>query len=108
MDLQVYYKRIRDIEESLKGPSVVVVSQETPDGGREGVRTEVSRRVAAKMLVEGVARIATEEETAAFLSEQAEAKKHAEQAAAAARVQFALLSPNELRNLKNPVRQDGK
>jgi len=35
MDLQVYFKKIRAVEESLKDPSAVVVSLETQDGGRE-------------------------------------------------------------------------
>src|ERR1035437_1336757 len=56
MDLQAYFKKIRAMEERLKDPSVVLVSPETQDGGREGVRTEVPRRIAATMIVEGTAR----------------------------------------------------
>jgi hypothetical protein len=48
MDLQIYYRKIRAMEDSLKDPSVVLVSLETPDGGREGVRTEVPRRIGAR------------------------------------------------------------
>jgi len=100
MDLQVYYKKIRALEESLKDPSVVVVSLETPDGGRAGVRTEVSRRTAARMVVEGGARLAAPEETRAFLEQKAEAKRQADQLAAAARMQLTVISPSDLKKLR--------
>src|ERR1022692_1649996 len=58
MDLQAYFKKIRAMEERLKDPSGVLVSLETQDGGREGVRTEVPRRIAATMIVEGTASLA--------------------------------------------------
>jgi protein-disulfide isomerase-like protein with CxxC motif len=107
MDLQVYYKKIRALEESLRDPSAVLVSLETPDGGREGVRTEVPRRIAAKMIVEGGARLATTEEAREFQDQKAEAKRQADQLAAASRMQFAVISPNELRKLKGGA-QPGK
>lgn len=100
MDLQVYYKKIRAMEGSLRDPSVVLVSLETPDGGREGIRTEVPRRTAAKMIVEGAARLATAEEASEFQEEKVEAKRQADQLAAASRMQFTVVSPNELRRLK--------
>lgn len=100
MDLQIYYKKIHEVEENLKDPSVVVISLATPDGGREGVRTEVSRRIAAKMIVEGAARMATADEARQFQEEKAEAKRQADQVAAASRMQFTVISPNELRKLK--------
>ncbi len=100
MDLQVFYKKIRAMEESIKDPSVVLVSLETPDGGREGVRTEVPRRIAATMIVEGFARLATADEARDFQLEKSEAKRAADQLSAASRMQFAVISPNELRRLK--------
>jgi hypothetical protein len=75
MDLQVYYKKIRAMEESLRDPSVVLISLDTPDGGREGVRTEVPRRIAARMMVEGSARLATTEEAREFHAGNVEAKR---------------------------------
>ncbi len=107
MDLQIYYKKIRETEDSLKDPSVLLVSLETPDGGRAGVRTEVPRRVGAKMIVEGCARLASAEEAREFQEQKAEAKRQADQVAAASRMQFTVISPNELRKLKGAV-QPGK
>ncbi|MGA2134611.1 MAG: hypothetical protein ABSH50_20180 [Bryobacteraceae bacterium] len=100
MDLQIYYKKIREAEENLKEPCVVVISLATPDGGREGVKTEVPRRIAAKMIVEGAVRLATAEETRDFQEQKAEAKRQADQTAAASRLQFTVVSPSELRKLK--------
>ncbi len=66
MDLQVYYQSIRGVEATIPGEFAVIVSLNTKDGGREGVRSEVSRYIAARAVVENWARLATEEETAAF------------------------------------------
>jgi hypothetical protein len=107
MDLQAYYKKIRAMEGTLTDPSVVLVSLETPDGGREGVRTEVPRRIAARMIVEGGARLATAEEAREFQERKTEAKRQADQLAAASRMQFTVISPNELRKLKGAA-QPGK
>jgi hypothetical protein len=101
MDLQAYYKKIRALEENMKDPSVVLVSLETPDGGREGVRTEAPRRIAARMIVEGGARLATAGEAREFQEQKAEAKRQADQLAAASRMQFTVISPTELRKLKS-------
>jgi hypothetical protein len=107
MDLQVYFKKIRAMDESLKDPAIVLVSLETPDGGREGVRTEVPRRIAARMIVEGGARLATAAEAREFQEQKTEAKRQADQIAAASRMQFTVISPNELRKLKGGA-QPGK
>jgi hypothetical protein len=108
MDLQIYYRKIRELEESFKEPSVVVVSQGTPDGGREGVFTEVPRRTAAKLIVEGTARLATSEEAADFQEKKAEAKRQADQVAAASRMQFTVVSPTELKKLRSGTRPGGE
>jgi hypothetical protein len=108
MDLQMYYRKIREIEHNLSTPSVVVTSHDTPDGGREGVFTEVSRRTAAKMIVEGSARLATEQEATDFRERNGEAKIRADQLAAASRMQFTVVSTNDLRKLKSGTRPGGE
>jgi hypothetical protein len=100
MDLNLYYQKIRDMESKITDTFPVVVSNETPDGGKPGVLTEVTRRIAARMLVEGSARLATAEEATAFAAANAEARRAADQLAAAAKVQFAVLSTTELNKLK--------
>lgn len=63
MEVKGYFQRIRSVEESLPGDQVVVMSLATADGGREGRLLELSRSLAAKMIVDRKARLATEEET---------------------------------------------
>lgn len=104
MDLKVYYQKMRQIEASLGEAHVVVVSQETPDGGRAGLRTEVARLVAAKLIVEGQARLATAEEAAEYRERVAEAKRAVDQAAAANRMQITVVSEADLRALKGAAR----
>jgi hypothetical protein len=108
MDLQIYYSKIREIEQSLSEASVVVVSRETPDGGKDGVRTEVPRRTAAKMIVEGSARLATAEETREFQLRKAQDKRRADQRAATSRMQFAVAAPDEPQKSKGPAKPNGE
>lgn len=68
--------------------------------GGGGVRTEALRRIAARMVVEGSARLASAEEALEFRKQNAEAKRRADQAAAASRMQFTVVSPGELRAAK--------
>jgi len=101
MDLRLYYQKIRDAEAKIEDEFAVVVSRETADGGKEGTLTEVPRRIAAKMVVEGVAQLASPAQKQAFLKTTAEAKEMADQLAAAAQVRLTVLSSAELDKLKN-------
>ena len=56
-----------------------MVSVETSDGGKGGTKTEVPRRLAAKLVVEGLARLASKDELKAYREMLAEAKRLAEQ-----------------------------
>ncbi len=100
MDLKVFYQKVQQVEASLPGAHVVVISRETPDGGRAGVPSEVTRAVAAKMIVEGSARLATPDEANAFREGIAEAKRAIDQQAAASRVQVRVISDADLRALQ--------
>jgi len=100
MDLQIYYRKVRECLATLKEEYPLVVSRETADGGKSGVLTEVAAKLAAKMIVDGRASLAEPEEAAAFRKRQAEAKKKAEQEAAAAKVQFTVVSVEDLSRLK--------
>ncbi len=100
MDLKLYYQKIREAESKITEAFPIVVSNETADGGKPGVPTEVTPGIAARMLVEGAVRLATAQEAQAFRAAQAEAKRVADQEAAAAKVQFTVLSTAELNKLK--------
>lgn len=104
MDVKVYYQKLRQIEAGITDKEVVVVSLETPDGGKPDVKTEVTRAAAAKLIVENRARLATEEEATAYREAVTEAKRAADQVAAASRMQFTVLSEADLKLLKGQVR----
>jgi hypothetical protein len=92
MDLRAYYKKVRTIESTLPSPFVVIVSIETADGGKADVFSEVATLVAAKQIAEGRARAATDQETNDFHLRNQEAKLAVDQAAAANRVEFVVVS----------------
>ena len=101
MDLRLYYQKIRDKETEITEAFPIVVSNETADGGKAGVLTEVTPEIAAKMLVDGVVRLATAPEARTFRAAQVEAKRVAAQAAAAGKVQLTVVSTTELNKLKS-------
>jgi hypothetical protein len=78
MDLRAYYQKIRKIEASIPEPVVVIISRETPDGGKAGVRSDVARLVAARLVAEEKAELASPEETAQFRAEVEEKWKAAQ------------------------------
>ncbi len=104
MDLKVFYQKMRQVEASLPEADVVIVSLETPDGGRAGAKTEAPRAIAARMITEGTARLATAEEASEFRQQRADALRRAEEAAASNKVQFTVLSEPELRALRGGAR----
>ncbi|MGD0771589.1 MAG: hypothetical protein ABSC05_02085 [Candidatus Solibacter sp.] len=106
MDLQVYYQKIREMETKIADEFPLVVNMETADGGKVGTKTEVPRRLAAKMLVEGMARLATKEEAKAHREALAEAKRAADREAAAATVKLTVLSATELDRLRGEARSN--
>ena len=73
MDLLAYYEKIRKIEAVIDAVFAVVTSRATPDGGQAGVKTEVPRGMAARLIADGKADLANPEETAQFRAD-AEAK----------------------------------
>ncbi len=99
MDLKLYYQKVRNTEAEIAEAFPVVVSKETQDGGKDGKYAEVTRAVAAKMIVEGTARLATADEAKAYRDAQAEARRIADQEAEAAKVQFTVVSTSEMAKL---------
>lgn len=95
MDLKQYFRKMREIESNISEPFPVVISLETPDGGKPGMLTEVSRFNAAKMIIEGRAVLANESEKAAYREQQAILRSAAEKAELAKRVQVAILTDSD-------------
>jgi hypothetical protein len=100
MDLRAFYQKIRKIESTINEPDVVIVSRETPDGGKAGVRTVVPRRLAAKMMAEEKADLATPEQAAQFRAELELTWKKAQEAPS--------LNEGEVRALRTALKPQRK
>ena len=96
MNLRTYYQKIRDIEQALIEPFVVVESIETPDGGKEGLLTEVPKPLAAKMIADGRARLAPEQAVREFHERKVEAKRTADQEMITNKMQMMLVPTTEV------------
>jgi len=104
MDLKGYYRKVRKVESEIPEAEVVVVSEETNDGGKAGVMTEVQRAIAARLVVDGRARLATAEETEQFREETLRKKKEAEHEARLSKMQLTL-APGEVEKLSLKERE---
>jgi hypothetical protein len=104
MDLRAFYQKIRKLEQEIIEPHVVVVSQETPDGGKAGQKTEVMRHTAARLVVEGKALLASPEEAADFRASAEQTRQVAEQRALAQKIQVNVVSEADFRALKVPAK----
>jgi hypothetical protein len=107
MDLRLYYQKIRDFETKIGEEFPIIVSHETSNGGIPGSHTEVRKSLAAKMIVEGMARLATPAEAKVFRDAQAEAKDAVDQMLAAAKVQVAVVPALELERLRTAAKSKG-
>jgi hypothetical protein len=100
MDVRLYYQKIRQTENSIPDDYAVVVSLETSDGGKSGVKTQVSRHIAAKLMIESRARLANQAEAAGYHADQELMRRRAEETEAGNRVQVTLLSESDMKSLK--------
>jgi hypothetical protein len=64
MDLRAYYQKIRKIEAGITDAFAVVVSRDTPDGGRRGVKSVVPRSLAARLIADEKADLAEDQHAA--------------------------------------------
>ena len=98
MDLRSYYKKVADAEATIKSKEVVLVSLATPEGGKEGVPTEAPRTVAARLIAEGKARVATADESRDFRQRMREAREQIQKDEAARRLQVVVVPANKDRS----------
>lgn len=106
MDLRVFFQKLRKLEQEITEPHVVVVSEETPDGGRAGQLTEVSRSNAARLILEGRAHLATAEQSEEFHAAARKALDEALQRMMAEKVQVTVISEADLRAMRSPARSE--
>lgn len=108
MDLKAYYRRIREMEAAIEEEFPVVKSHATEDGGNAGKLTEVPRAVAARMITDGIAELASVEEVSEFRQRADAAHRKEEERRRAAEIQFTILSESDLRTLKGAGRKGRK
>ncbi|MGP0076026.1 MAG: hypothetical protein ACLPWF_29255 [Bryobacteraceae bacterium] len=106
MDLRVFFQKLRKIEQEITEPTVVVVSHETPDGGRAGQLAEVSRGNAARLILEGHAHLATTEQSVEFRAAARKALEEAQQRMIAEKVQVTVISDADLKAMKSASRAE--
>ena len=93
MDIRAIYKKIKNFEATIAPPYVVTVSLETADGGQPDVMTEVSRAIAAQLIVEGRARQANDDESKKFYADMASAIEAYHKAETAHRLHVLVVDP---------------
>jgi hypothetical protein len=91
MDLKIYYQQLRQVESTIPTDPALVCSLATSDGGKAGVITEVRREVAAQLLLQGRARLASDEETVVFRADAREKLERHERQAAVSRIQVTVV-----------------
>ena len=96
MDVKQYYRKIREVESAIVDTYPLVVSLETADGGKAGLVSEVPRALAAKMIVESRAILANDDDRVRYADAQTAAKKAAEKAELASRLQVAIIADPDL------------
>jgi hypothetical protein len=100
MDIRVYFQKIREIEAGIEGPYVVVISLETPEGGKAGCMTEVNRASAARLIVDAKVRLASTDEQATYYRSAREALQAAEEERMAGKIQLTVVSDQGSRTTK--------
>ena len=98
MNVKAYYQKIRELERALTDSFVVIVSHDTSDGGKGGLLTEVPKHLAARMIADDRAHLASEDATLQFRVKSVEAKRTAEELLLANRRQVRPVPASELRS----------
>jgi hypothetical protein len=107
MDIRVYFQKIREIEAGIGEPYVVVVSLETPEGGKAGCMTEVNRAAAARLVVDAKVRLASSDEQATYYKSAREALLAAEEERMAGKIQLTVVSDHGSRSNKPRISEKG-
>jgi hypothetical protein len=70
MDVKEYFRQLNKKEKEIQADHVLVKSRETEDGGRPGIISEVSRRNACRLILEGRAELLSDEEAEQWREQQ--------------------------------------
>ena len=98
MEVKTYYRKLREVEARLPD-EVILISKETPEGGRAGRFTEAPRTVAARLIVEGVAEQASEADAESFREQLRQNHSDETRRRAAASIQVNVITEEQARAL---------
>ncbi|GEM_PF-633260 len=98
MEIRTFYRKLREIEATLPD-EVILVSKETPEGGRAGRFTEAPRSVAARMIVEGVAEQASDADAESYREQVRANQVEEKRRRAAASIQVSVITEEQARAL---------
>ena len=108
MDLKGYYRKIRDAEARLGEEFPILRSLATEEGGRAGRLVEVTRAVAARMIVDGIAELAGTDEAAEFRAGVEKAREKEQERRRAEQIQFTILAERDIESLRKATRNSRK
>ena len=97
MDLRQYYKKLHELEANMPEAHVLVVSLDSGDGGNAGVITEVARRNACQLILDGRARRAEPKEDEEFRLDATLKRDEFQRSKTASRMQFQMV-PSETKS----------
>lgn len=101
MNLRAYFQKIREVEKEILQDVVYVASLAGDDGGLAGIVAQVTRAIAAKLIVDQKARLATDGEVEALLEKHEIARRKAMDEQAAQRLQVAIVSDTQLEAMRS-------
>lgn len=108
MDLKGYYRKIREAEARLEDEYPILRSRATEEGGKAGRLVEVTRPVAARMVVDGIAELAGAEEAAEYRAESVRAREQEQERRRAEQIQFTILAERDIESLRKATRNARK
>jgi hypothetical protein len=108
MDLKGYYRKILEAEARLEEEFPILRSLATEEGGKAGRLVEVTRAVAARMIVDGIAELAGVEEAAEYRAESVRAREHEQERRRAEQIQFTILAERDIESLRKATRNARK
>jgi hypothetical protein len=107
MDLTLFYDKIRAEERDIGEEFPVVISKETGDGGKAGHPTEVPKKIAARLIVQGLARLADAAEAEKFRTDQSAAILKVAQQESMAKVHLTVMPTSQVELLKAAAESKG-
>ncbi|BDC52085.1 hypothetical protein F183_A44000 [Bryobacterales bacterium F-183] len=100
MNLRAYFQKIREVEKEILKDVVYVVSLAGDDGGLPGIIAQVTRAIAAKLIVDQKSRLATDEEIETLLAYQEAERQKLQEQQAVQRLQVAIVSDKQIEAMR--------